>query len=134
MCPGTRRLEEKYAALFETLNEEEMINIQNLKNGSKVGRRKTNELNSIINITQANNEALKVIEKATEIDCVDEMIEPGFENFIEIDKETPRKSQELAEMDTINETEKNKNKDNSIKRKKKKIVFEQVLKFAILPG
>ncbi|CAG8800057.1 37427_t:CDS:2, partial [Gigaspora margarita] len=54
-----------------------------------------------ININQEDNEALKIVKKAAEIDFVDEIIEPGFENYIEIDKETTRKSQELAEMDNL---------------------------------
>ncbi|CAG8472979.1 6795_t:CDS:2, partial [Gigaspora margarita] len=57
-----------------------------------------------IYINQEDNEALKIVKKAAKIDFVNEMIEPGFENYIEIDKETPRKSQESAEMDSINET------------------------------
>ncbi|CAG8604978.1 2528_t:CDS:2, partial [Gigaspora margarita] len=77
--------------------------LNNKKNSSKVGRRKTNELNSIINITQVNNKALKVVEKVAEIDCIDEIIEPGFKNFIKIDKETPRKSQKHTMTDNNND-------------------------------
>ncbi|CAG8726157.1 15137_t:CDS:2 [Gigaspora margarita] len=53
-----------------------------------------------IDINQEDNEALKVIEKAAKIDFVDEIIKPSFENYIEIDKKTPKKkSQELVKID-----------------------------------